>query len=54
MIGWKTEGTRLYQSLPAQLFATSQPCEPLRKKPAGKKTQKITYKTWKHRKDAKE
>lgn len=29
MIGWKTEGTRLYQQLPQQCFDTLQPCEPL-------------------------
>jgi len=27
---WKTEGTALYQALPAQLHATLQACEPLR------------------------
>src|SRR6185312_1147358 len=26
MIAWKTDGTRLYQSLPAQLYATLEPC----------------------------
>src|SRR3954469_18979486 len=34
MIAWKTDGTRLYQSLPAQLYATLKPCEPLREPPA--------------------
>ncbi len=29
MISWKTEGTRLYQQLPQQCFATLAPCEPL-------------------------
>ncbi|HEX2608708.1 MAG TPA: transferase hexapeptide repeat family protein [Flavisolibacter sp.] len=29
MIAWKTEGTQLYQSLPAQCFDTLRPCEPL-------------------------
>ena len=29
MIGWKTEGTKLYQQLPQQCFDTLQPCEPL-------------------------
>jgi phenylacetic acid degradation protein len=30
MIAWKTQGTRLYQQLPAQCAATLRPCEPLR------------------------
>jgi phenylacetic acid degradation protein len=47
MMDWKKEGTRLYQSLPAQLFATSQPCEPLRKKSSGGKKAEGNYKTWK-------
>src|SRR6201990_789424 len=34
MIAWKTDGTRLYQSLPGQLYATLEPCEPLREPPA--------------------
>jgi phenylacetic acid degradation protein len=29
MIAWKTEGTKLYQQLPAQLHATLKPVEPL-------------------------
>jgi carbonic anhydrase/acetyltransferase-like protein (isoleucine patch superfamily) len=30
MIAWKTEGTKLYQQLPAQCYDTLRPCEPLR------------------------
>ncbi|MES2849766.1 MAG: transferase hexapeptide repeat family protein [Bacteroidota bacterium] len=30
MIGWKTEGTKLYQQLPADMFASFKECEPLR------------------------
>ena len=30
MIAWKTQGTALYQQLPAQCYATLKPCEPLR------------------------
>jgi carbonic anhydrase/acetyltransferase-like protein (isoleucine patch superfamily) len=33
MLAWKTEGTRLYQALPARLFATLTPAEPLREVP---------------------
>ena len=31
MVGWKTEGTKLYQSLPARLHASLKACEPLRR-----------------------
>jgi phenylacetic acid degradation protein len=31
MLHWKTEGTRLYQSLPSRLHASLTPCEPLRR-----------------------
>lgn len=30
MIAWKTEGTKLYQQLPAEMFATWKECEPLK------------------------
>jgi len=30
MIRWKTDGTRIYQALPEQLFRSLKPCEPLR------------------------
>ena len=30
MLAWKTEGTKLYQQLPQQCYATLKPCEPLR------------------------
>jgi carbonic anhydrase/acetyltransferase-like protein (isoleucine patch superfamily) len=46
MIAWKTEGTRLYQALPAQLHATLRPCEPLREAPVGRRQQQMTYRTW--------
>jgi phenylacetic acid degradation protein len=47
MISWKSEGTRLYQQLPAECKATLKPCEPLREIPEGRKIQESTYKTWK-------
>lgn len=31
MMAWKTEGTWLYQALPAEMFESLKPCEPLRK-----------------------
>ena len=47
MLAWKTEGTKLYQALPAQLHATLRPCEPLREAPpAGPRAQAAVYRTW--------
>lgn len=45
MIAWKTEGTKLYQQLPAECFATLKPCEPLRRIPAYRPKQQDIYKT---------
>ncbi|MBX7144025.1 MAG: transferase hexapeptide repeat family protein [Oligoflexia bacterium] len=47
MIGWKSDGTKLYQALPAQLQASLKPCEPLRGQPSNKPTMNIDYKPWK-------
>jgi len=44
MLAWKTDGTRLYQQLPAQLRASLRPCEPLREVPAEVRAQAATYK----------
>lgn len=49
MMAWKKEGTALYEALPAQMHASNQPCEPLRKKPADMKAGKGGYQTWKTR-----
>lgn len=46
MISWKTEGTRLYQQLPADCQNTLKPCEPLREIEPGRVIQKGDYKTW--------
>jgi phenylacetic acid degradation protein len=46
MIAWKTDGTRLYQSLPHQLHATLKPCEPLRSVPEGRRQQEMSFRTW--------
>ena len=46
MLAWKTEGTRLYQGLPAQLRASLLPCEPLRELPEGRRAQDSDYRTW--------
>lgn len=50
MINWKTEGTKLYQALPNELFQHWQPCEPLRSIPENRPSQEILYKTWKEQK----
>jgi phenylacetic acid degradation protein len=47
MLAWKTEGTRLYQALPARLHATLRAVEPLREPPAGQPAQDESYRTWK-------
>lgn len=46
MMTWKTEGTRLYQQLPAQLYATLKACEPLTAVPENRVPQQTDYKTW--------
>jgi carbonic anhydrase/acetyltransferase-like protein (isoleucine patch superfamily) len=47
MIKWKTEGTKLYQQLPAQLHRTLKPCMPLRHIPERREHMKIDYFPWK-------
>jgi carbonic anhydrase/acetyltransferase-like protein (isoleucine patch superfamily) len=47
MLAWKTEGTRLYQRLPADMRAMWKECEPLRSVPADRARQSATYRTWK-------
>jgi len=46
MIAWKTEGTKLYQQLPADMIQHFKVCEPLRAIPTDKKQQASNYKTW--------
>jgi carbonic anhydrase/acetyltransferase-like protein (isoleucine patch superfamily) len=50
MINWKTEGTKLYQQLPGNMFESWKTCEPLRKIPTNQKTQSSIYKTWNEKK----
>jgi len=47
MIKWKTDGTRLYQSLPKDMFEHWKQCEPLRELDANRPPQETLYKTWK-------
>lgn len=46
MLDWKTKGTKLYQSLPKDMYEHSQLCEPLREIPADRPTQESLYDTW--------
>lgn len=45
MIGWKTKGTQLYQTLPADCHETMKAVEPLRKIPKDRPAQEEFYKT---------
>ncbi len=45
-LAWKTEGTKLYQQLPGQLYRSLKPCEPLREVPEDRPKQEMSYKTW--------
>ena len=48
MLAWKTDGTRLYQQLPADCRDTLRVCEPLREIPADRPDRPAPdYKTWK-------
>jgi phenylacetic acid degradation protein/carnitine operon protein CaiE len=44
MIAWKTEGTKLYQALPAQMYNTLQAVNPLTEIPANSPGQAKSYK----------
>jgi phenylacetic acid degradation protein len=46
MLEWKSEGTRLYQALPAQCFKGLRSVEPLREAPPSRPKQASIYKTW--------
>ncbi len=46
MMNWKTEGTRLYQSLPKQMHETWRECQPLTEPPSEEIKQDEIYKTW--------
>jgi len=47
MLEWKTKGTKLYQQLPLELFASLKAVDPLREIPAKRPKQQDIYKTWK-------
>ncbi len=50
MIKWKTEGTKLYQQLPKDMFEGWAACEPLRTVPENMQVQSANYKTWNEKK----
>ncbi|MFM9052551.1 MAG: transferase hexapeptide repeat family protein [Bacteroidota bacterium] len=52
MLAWKTEGTLLYQRLPAELRATMRACEPLHEIDSGRPVHSADYLNWKKTKDA--
>lgn len=47
MIGWKTKGTQLYQSLPNEMMNEWEACEPLREIPADRPAQEKLFENWK-------
>ena len=49
MLAWKTEGTKLYQQLPAQLRKSLNSVEPLREVEPNRPTQQTGYMTWKEK-----
>jgi phenylacetic acid degradation protein len=46
MLAWKSEGTALYQRLPAQMRESWKEVEPLRQVPASRPVQSATLKSW--------
>ena len=47
MMQWKTEGTKLYQQLPREMFESWSACDPLREIEATRPSQEKVYETWK-------
>jgi phenylacetic acid degradation protein len=47
MLAWKSEGTALYQQLPAAMRDSWREVEPLREVPPDRPTQSNVLKTWK-------
>ncbi|MFA6467861.1 MAG: transferase hexapeptide repeat family protein [Bacteroidota bacterium] len=49
MLSWKTQGTKLYQTLPDDLRSSMKPVKPLRTLPKKRNSQATVYETWKER-----
>jgi phenylacetic acid degradation protein/carnitine operon protein CaiE len=47
MIAWKTQGTKLYQQLPKDMFQEAKLCEALPEPEPGRPAQEILYAPWK-------
>jgi hypothetical protein len=54
MLAWKSDGTALYQQLPAAMRASWKACEPLREMPPDRPTQMAMYRTWRETREGKE
>jgi len=46
MIAWKTQGTKLYQELPKEMFESFKPSKPLNEIPKDRPQQESLYDTW--------
>jgi phenylacetic acid degradation protein len=46
MLQWKTEGTKLYQQLPKEMYESWKECQPLREISTQVSLQEAGYKTW--------
>lgn len=46
MISWKTKGTKLYQTLPGECYASLRAVEPLREEEPDRPAQESMYATW--------
>lgn len=51
MIAWKTEGTKIYQQLAADMKKEWKICEPLRKETSENQKDTLQYKTWNESKE---
>ena len=49
MIAWKTEGTKIYQQLPADCYNSLRQVEPLREIPSDRKIQNENYNLWREK-----
>jgi carbonic anhydrase/acetyltransferase-like protein (isoleucine patch superfamily) len=46
MLEWKTKGTKLYQTLPADCYESLKPVQPLREVPDNPPSQSVLFETW--------